>query len=406
MRKALTSSGFGTLLSAALALAMTATASTIASSADDTVKIGILLIDSGPLAGLKETQTKAVNLAIERINAAGGGAGKKLEAVFITYPGTPDTAVDGATRAVQKDGAMFITGMDTSSVSPALQAKLPALKALMVEVMANADGLTGKGCSPNYFRVNANDSMIMGAFREFLKDQGIKKWDIIAVDYAAGRDSADKFKGLVTSQGGTIAKTLFAPFGTPDFGAKISELGAEPADGLFVTIFGSDAINLSKQQQQFGLFKKYKMVLGNSFVIPQTLPAQGDTVLGVYQNIGFVAGFPGAEAEAFVKAYGEKYNGELPPYTGADQYAAIQLIAAALNKANSTDINAVRTALSGLKADTVLGDVEMRAGDHQAVRRMAISQILPGPDGKPAYHIKKIEPGPDIIPPVDPACKK
>src|SRR6266436_1647295 len=370
------------LISAALAIAI-ATVAPLVAHAEDTIKIGVLLIDAGPLAGLKETQTKAIDLAIEQINAAGGAAGKKLEAVFITYPGTPDTAVDGATRAVQKDGAMFITGMDTSSVSPAFQAKLSALKALMMEVMANADGLTGKGCSQNYFRVNANDSMIMGAFREFLKDQGVKKWDIIAVDYAAGRDSADKFKALVASQGGTIGKTLFAPFGTPDFGAKISELGAEPADGLFVTIFGSDAINLAKQQQQFGLFKKYKMVLGNSFVIPQTLPAQGDTVLGVYQNIGFVAGFPGAQPEAFVKAYKEKYNGELPPYTSADQYGAIQLIAAAVKKANSTDINAVRTALSGLKAETVLGGVEMRAGDHQAVRRMAISQILPGPDGKP-----------------------
>lgn len=405
MRKAFISLRRGALLSAVLAISFVAVAPGVA-QAQETIKIGVLLIDSGPLAGLKETQTKAVNLAIERINSDGGAAGKKLEAVFITYPGTPDTAVDGATRAVQKDGAMFITGMDTSSVSPALQVKLPGLKALMLEVMANADGLTGKGCSANYFRVNANDSMIMGSYREFLKDQGIKKWDIIAVDYAAGRDSAEKFKALVTSQGGTIGKTLFAPFGTPDFGTKISELGADPADGLFVTIFGSDAINLAKQQQQFGLFKKYKMVLGNSFVIPQTLPAQGETVLGVYQNIGFVAGFPGAQAEAFVKNYKEKYNGELPPYTGADQYAAIQLIAAAVNKANSTDVNAVRAALSGLKADTVLGDVEMRAGDHQAVRRMAISQIMLGPDGKPGYQIKKIEPGPDIIPPVDPACKK
>lgn len=385
--------------------AATALAMTTAALAEDTVKIGVLLIDSGPLAGLKDTQVKAVNLAIEQINGAGGAAGRKLEASFISYPGTPDTAVDGATRAVQKDGAMFITGMDTSAVTPALQAKLPALKVLMLEVMANADGLTGKNCSPNYFRVNANDSMIMGAFREFLKDQGIKKWDILAVDYAAGRDSADKFKGLVTSQGGAVGKVLFSPSGTPDFGAKISELGADPADGLFVTIFGSDAINLAKQQQQFGLFKKYKMVLGNSFVIPQTLPAQGETVLGVYQNIGFVAGFPGAQAEAFVKAYKEKYNGELPPYTSADQYAAIQLIAAGVQKANSTDINAVRTALSGLKADTVLGDVEIRAGDHQTARRMAISQIAIGPDGKPGYQIKKIEPGADIIPPVDPACK-
>lgn len=385
---------------AALALAVTT-----AALAEDTVKIGVLLIDSGPLAGLKDTQVKAVNLAIERINAAGGAAGRKLEAIFISYPGTPDTAVDAATRAAQKEGALFITGMDTSAVTPALQAKLPALKVLMLEVMANADGLTGKNCSPNYFRVNASDSMIMGTFREFLKDQGVKKWDILAVDYAAGRDSAEKFKGLVTSQGGTIGKTLFAPSGTPDFGAKISELGAEPAEGLFVTIFGSDAINLAKQQQQFGLFKKYKMVLGNSFVIPQTLPAQGETVLGVYQNIGFVAGFPGAQAEAFVKAYKEKYNGELPPYTSADQYGAIELMAAAVQKANATDINAVRAALSGLKAETVLGDVEVRAEDHQTARRMAISQIAMGADGKPGYQIRKIEPGHDIIPPVDAACK-
>ena len=125
--------------------------------ADDTIKIGVLLIDTGPLAGLKETQTKAVNLAIEQINAAGGAAGKKLEPVFITYAGTPDTAVDGATRAVQRDGATFLTGMDTSAVSPALSAKLASLNALMVEVYAQADAMTGKGCNPNYFRANISE---------------------------------------------------------------------------------------------------------------------------------------------------------------------------------------------------------------------------------------------------------
>jgi len=404
MRRVSTGSGSRLLRSTAIGVAIAVTTAT-AALAEDTVKIGVLLIDSGPLAGLKESQAKAVNLAIEQVNAAGGVLGKKLEADFITYPGTPDTAVDGATRAVQKDGAIFITGMDTSAVSPALAAKLPSLKALMVEVFAQADGLTGKGCSANYFRVNVSDSMIMGAAREFLKDQGLKKWDIIAVDYAAGRDAADKFKALVTSQGGSIGKTLFAPFGTPDFGAKISELGSDPAEGLFVTIFGSDAINLAKQQQQFGLFKKYKMVLGNSFVIPQTLPAQGENVLGVYQTLGFVPGFPGAKADAFVRAYKEKYNGELPPYTGADQYTAIELMAAAINKAKSTDIETVRAALAGLKADSVFGSVEVRAGDHQLVRPIAINQIVNGSDGKPAYQVKKIEPGSDIIPPVDPACK-
>ena len=199
--------------------------------AEDTIKIGALLIDSGPLAGLKESQTKAINLAIEQINAAGGAAGKKLEPVFITYAGTPDTAVDGATRAVQKDGALFLTGMDTSAVSPALSAKLASLNALMVEVFAQADPMTGKGCNPNYFRANVNDSMLMNAVGDFLKDKPIKSWDIIAVDYSSGRDAAQKFQALVKSQGATIGKVLFAPSGTADFGAKISELGANPSEG-------------------------------------------------------------------------------------------------------------------------------------------------------------------------------
>ncbi len=379
----------------------------VASSAfaEDTIKIGALLIDSGPLAGLKESQTKAINLAIDEINAAGGAAGKKLEPVFITYAGTPDTAVDGATRAVEKDGALFLTGMDTSAVSPALSAKLASLNALMVEVYAQADQMTGKACNPNYFRVNVNDSMLMNAVGEFLEDKSIKSWDIIAVDYSSGRDAAQKFQALVKSRGGTIGKVLFAPFGTADFGAKISELGANPSEGLNVTIFGSDAINLAKQQAQFGLFGKYKMVIGNSFVIPQVLPAMGDSALGVYQTLGFVPGEPGAQAEAFVKAYKAKYNGELPAYTSADQYAAIQLMAAAINMAKSTDVAAVRAALSGLKADTVLGTAEVRAQDHQTARPILMNEIVKGPDGKATYRIGKVFLGSEIMPPVDPACK-
>jgi len=348
--------------------------------AADTIKIGVLLIDSGPLAGLKETQQKAVNLAIEQINAAGGAAGKMLEADFISYPGTPDTAVDGATRAVQKDGALFITGMDTSAVSPALSAKLAALNALMVEVYAQADALTGKNCSANYFRANVNDSMLMNAAGQFLKEKNLKKWDILAVDYSSGRDAAD-------------------------FGAKISELGADPADGLYVVIFGSDAINLAKQQAQFGLFSKYKLVLGNSFIIPQVLPAMGDTAVGVYQTLGFVPGEPGAGPEAFVKAYKEKYNGQSPAYTSADQYAAIQLMAAAINKANSTDVAAVRSALAGLKADTVLGPVEVRAADHQTARPILMNQIVKNADGTAGYRIEQVYPGDTLLPPVDHACK-
>ncbi len=90
-----------------------------------------------------------------------------------------------------------------------------------------------------------------------------------------------------------------------------------------------------------------------------------------------------------MKAYKAKYNGELPAYTSADQYAAIQLMAAAINKAKSTDVAAVRAALSGLKADTVLGTAEVRAQDHQTSRPILMNEIVKGPDGKATYRIKQ-----------------
>ena len=52
--------------------------------AQATVKIGALLIDSGPLAGLKASQMKAIDLAVDQINAAGGAGGRKVEPVIIT----------------------------------------------------------------------------------------------------------------------------------------------------------------------------------------------------------------------------------------------------------------------------------------------------------------------------------
>ena len=144
------------------------------------------------------------------------------------------------------------------------------------------------------------------------------------------------------------------------------------------------------------------MVLGNSFVIrkrsrPRAIRA------GRLSEHRLRAGFPGAQPEAFVKAYKAKYRRTAALHS-ADQYAAIQLIAAAVKKANSTDINA---STDGIRASRpirrlaswkcVRVTIRPSGGWHQSDR---------GRSGRQAgLHIKKIEPGPDIIPPVDPACK-
>lgn len=102
---------------------------------------------------------------------------------------------------------------------------------------------------------------------------------------------------------------------TADHGSNIVQLLAQPAEALVTYMPGSDGIGLAKQQAPFGMFDKHK-----------------------------------------------------PAHLAADAYLAFKLVNEAIQKAKSTDVAAVRGALNGLKLDTIVNPVEMRAADHPLVR--------------------------------------
>ncbi len=80
-------------------------------------------------------------------------------------------------------------------------------------------------------------------------------------------------------------------------------------------------------------------------------------------------------------------------------------MAAAVNKACSTDVSDVRAALSGAQGRDVYRAAEVRAADHQTARPIVMNQIVKGPDGKASYQIEKVFPGAELLPPVDPVFK-
>ena len=94
-----------------------------------------------------------------------------------------------------------------------------------------------------------------------------------------------------------------------------------------------------------------------------------------------------------------------PTYIDADAYMSFELVHQAILKAKSTDVSAVRNALAGLKATTVVGDVEMRAADHQLLRPLVVVQAVKAGDGKGEIAMRSITPTDKIAPPVSPECK-
>lgn len=374
-------------------------------SAQETIKVGFLNVDGGGITALAKYFTESSAFAIDTLNAQGGALGRKYELVTQTYAGSPAAGMAAAAKLVDQQGVSFFAGLFPSSVSLAISSKLPGMNALMIDTTAASSDLTGKACQANYFRIGVNDAMIMNAMREQIKKSGAKTWNAIVSDYAAGHDFSKSFSALVAESGGTMQMTLFAPPITTDFGSYISQLAAKPADGLMVMFTGTSAISLAKQQQQFGLFSKFKAIVAHSAFTNETfIDGQGDSTVGTNVAQSYHWSMTGERNAAFVKAFEARFKRK-PNYYDADTYLSFTLLHAAIVKANSTEVAAVRTALSGLKSTTLVGDVEMRAGDHQLLRPLVGVQAFKVSEGKGDFKLKTVEPVALVTSSISPECK-
>jgi ABC-type branched-subunit amino acid transport system substrate-binding protein len=316
-----------------------------------TIKVGVLTIDTGPFALYASLIEDSAKVGVEYLNAQGGALGRKFEAVIQSHAGTPASAIAAVTKLVQQEGCSFVTGQTPTSHSLAIAPKLDGLNALMIDMYSQGDDLMTKACQPNYFRVTTPDSVYAAMLRTFVKKSGAKTWNLISADYALGHSYSKQFIEMVQENGGTVQQNLFAPQGTTDYGSFITQL-SKPTDGLMVTLNMSDANAFAKQQKQFGLFDKYKIVLGNGFATEFQLDAQGDSVLGVMAGLAYSSTLPGARNARFVKFF-EARNKRKPIFTDGDMMVAMEMLRAAIAKANSTEVPAVRDALAGLKAPTI-----------------------------------------------------
>ncbi len=374
-----------------------------ASAQQEPIRIGLLTIDSGPFATYANLMESGARAAVDILNAEGGALGRKFELVVQSHSGTPAAAIQAATRLAQQGKVSVITGQTQSSHSLALVPRLEQLGVLMIDTYAQSNDLMTKSCAPNYFRVNTPDAVTTRMMQEYVKASGAKTWNLISMDYAAGQSFSKAFGELVGGMGGSIQQSLFSPQGTSDFGSYISQL-SRPADALVVTLFMSDGQSFGKQSKQFGLFDKYKVVLGNGFATDFQLEAHGENVLGVVNALSWTPELPGARNATYVKEFVLR-NKRRPFYTDADTMVALEVFRAGVVKAGSAEPARVRKALEGLRIDTIFGNVEMRAADHHLIRQHGMAQVVKAPNGGTAFSMRVMKPGPEIYPPANPECK-
>jgi len=390
------------VLLAATGFAALALGAPAAAAEKEPLLIGVPTALTGPYGDLGEQARRAVLLAVDEANAAGGVDGRKVEVRFLDTQAKAEAARQQAEKLVLS-GYKILTGAIASGEALAIAPQLERWDAMYVATINKADEITGKSCNRRLFRVNHPDYSDAAVVRPWLATRKEGKWAIMASDTAWGRNSAASFTKAAEATGKSVVTEGFASLGSNDFAPYIQKIADSGAQGLWVALAGRDAINFATQAKQFGLLGKVTTA-GVSFVTDNTAKTLGDTAKGILGVINYSSTFDSPQNKAFVAAWEKKYPGTTPSNFEGETYIGMQVIFQAVKKAGSVKPADVSAAMEGTTFDTVFGNALMRKEDHQLVVPNFFGDVIEV-NGQPKPVITMVVSAADAMPAPDPNCK-
>ncbi len=369
------------LLLAALALSMVGLPAG-APLADETIKIAYIDPLSGPFAVTGENGVNQFKFAAEQVNKAGGVLGKKLEIVPFDSKASPQESLVQLKKVIS-EGIHFVFQGNSSGVAHAItdavlknNQRNPKDRILFLNYSAVDTALTEANCHYWHFRFDANADMKMAALTDVIKqDKKITKIYIIGQDYSFGHDVADAAVRMLAVKRPDIkiVGNEFHPIGkVKDFTPYVQKIIQSGADAVITGNWGADMVNLAKAANESGLhvpfYTYYAASDGNTAAI-------GASGVGRIRLVGESPAFnPPATKEiaAYITAYKKLYpNGDV---NQPQIQTGIQMLATAINRAGTIDVDKVAAALEGMEYTTISGDqVVMRKADHQLLMPIYIS---------------------------------
>ncbi len=149
-------------------------------------KVGALFSITGANSNLGLPEKETVDMMVEKINAAGGVNGHRLEVIFYDTETDPAKCATLATRLIEQDNVLAIIGPTGSPESLAIIETVTTAKIPLVSCAANIGSV--KPVSERYwvFKTPQADKEVAAEVLRYLQAQGVTKIAIITDTNAFG----------------------------------------------------------------------------------------------------------------------------------------------------------------------------------------------------------------------------
>jgi branched-chain amino acid transport system substrate-binding protein len=356
---------------AGLALALIGAGS---ASAEDSVKVGLIISYSGQFADTGAQMDNGVKLYMKQHGDT--VAGKKIELIRKDNGGiAPDVAKRLAQEAIVRDHADILAGFELTPNALAVGDVSAEAKKFMVVMNAATSVITTK--SPYIARTSATTPQLNYTLGTWAAKNGLKKIYTMVSDYGPGIDAETWFQKGFKDGGGQIVGSVRFPVANPDFSAFIQAAKDANPDAIYIWIpGGAQPAAVGKALSERGIDKAKTKILGQDALAFETaLKGMGDIGLGIITVSNYDYNHDSALNHAFVKAYNDEYHRN-PDIFSIGGYDGMHLIYETLRKTGGkTDADSLIAAAKGMSWESPRGPMSIDPETRDVVQTVYIRRV-------------------------------
>ena len=344
------------------------------------IKIGILHSLSGTMAISETTLKDTMLMLIEQQNKKGGILGRKIEPVVVdpasNWPLFAEKARELLT--VQKVDVLFgcWTSVSRKSALPVLE-ELNGLLFYPVQYEGeeSSKNVFYTGASPNQQAIPATDY--------YLEELDVKKFALLGTDYVYPRTTNKILKQYLIDKGIPESDIFvnYTPFGHSDWSKIVSDVVSLGADGKKVGV-----ISTINGDANIGFYKELAAAGVKADDIPVVAFSVGEEELSGLDTtnlVGHLAAWnylQSAESDlnsSFIKDWKAKMGNKRVTNDPMEAHViGFNMYVKAVEKAGTTDVDAVRKAMYGIKVPNLTGGTAEMLPNHHLSKPVLIGEIL------------------------------
>lgn len=316
-------------------------------TAAEPIRIGEVEPLTGKEAAFGQSSHHGILLAVEEINARGGVLGRPLQLVTEDNQSRPGESATITKKLISRDRVVAVLNGGTSAQclesAPVCQlARVP-----LIATTATNPQVTERG--NHVFRTCFIDSFQGEVLAKFaFHSLGARRVALLtSVSSTFSVGLAKVFREAFTRLGGEIVAEQKYAEGDKDFRAQLTAIRTARPDAVAALGYYTEGGLICKQARELGL--KMPLISGDGWEAPELLQIGGEAVNGAYYSAHYSSESTASEVQAFVGKFRERFGGVTPDSLSALAYDAMHILAAALERAGTTDGAKLRDALAATR---------------------------------------------------------